>query len=341
MTNNYSVEIIEAQQEIGDIDYSTPGQLLISNLDIDSTLSESTEISLWELAHYSAVEWWLTDYEPCLSSSNLEKIQGYLEGFHHLCEVNDWGKAKKIFFAEFNKLPSLANLLNIWGLYAEEIEMSNRLLGKLDESLDGVLLNSLGNAYFNLGDHEKSFDYHQKCLLIAQEINDIERVGIALGSLGNVCDAISNYRQAIAYHKQRLVIAQNTRNLQEEGSALGGLGNSYKAIGEYQKAIDCHQRHLHIKENVKDLRGEADALGNLGSVYYEIGDYRRAIDYQHKSLELAQKIGYRQAKGNAIGNLGIAYLILAHHQEAIKYIQESLEIARENRNLREEVNALS
>ncbi|GAB4191229.1 MAG: hypothetical protein Fur006_34170 [Coleofasciculaceae cyanobacterium] len=50
----------------------------------------------WRKAHYTAAQMWYRTYEPEPDASNLEQVQGYLEAFHHLCEVEDWEQASKI-----------------------------------------------------------------------------------------------------------------------------------------------------------------------------------------------------------------------------------------------------
>jgi hypothetical protein len=78
---------------------------VLANLNVDSSLAESTKIFLWELSNYSAVEWWLTEYKPKPDAPNLEKVRGYLEAFHHLCEVEDWEKASDNPFQSLIRLP--------------------------------------------------------------------------------------------------------------------------------------------------------------------------------------------------------------------------------------------
>ena len=89
---------------------------------------------------YRAVIQWLTDYKPKSDSTNLEKVRGYLEAFHHLCAVEDWERASKILFIRLNT-PTNEELhaqLDTWGYYSEQIDLYSRIVGKLSPSLDTI-----------------------------------------------------------------------------------------------------------------------------------------------------------------------------------------------------------
>ena len=77
-----------------------PSELILAELGINSPYL--SELPLNKLDHYIAVINWLTDYKPRPDDSNLEKVLGYLEAFHHLCEVEAWEQASKILFIRLN-----------------------------------------------------------------------------------------------------------------------------------------------------------------------------------------------------------------------------------------------
>ena len=55
------------------------------------------EIPLEKIPHYTAVEYFLTvEDEPTADATNSEKVKRYREAFYHLCEVQDWHRAKQI-----------------------------------------------------------------------------------------------------------------------------------------------------------------------------------------------------------------------------------------------------
>ena len=52
--------------------------------------------------HCRAIINWLTKYQASPSASNLEQIRGYLESFHHLCEIEEWEQAAALISTRLN-----------------------------------------------------------------------------------------------------------------------------------------------------------------------------------------------------------------------------------------------
>ncbi|MBD2087116.1 tetratricopeptide repeat protein [Coleofasciculus sp. FACHB-542] len=285
----------------------------------------------WQDDHYIAAEMWRTAYEPEPDASNLEKVQGYLEAFHHFSEVGFWEEVSQILSIRLD-IPSkeqLHNQLGIWGYYHQQIELYNRMLGKLNDHWNGICYGGLGNAYYFLGNYSQAIEYLQQHLTIAQKIGERKGEGTALGNLGIVYQTIGNYPQVIEYYEQHLTITRQIGDCKGEGTALGNLGSAYYFLGEYPQAIDYYQQSLTIAREIGDCKSEGTALGNLGSVYRTLGNYPQAIDYCQQSLTIAREIGDRKGEGSALGNLGSVYYSLGNYLQAIDYYQQSLTIAQQ------------
>ncbi|HBK64188.1 MAG TPA: hypothetical protein DD000_11870, partial [Cyanobacteria bacterium UBA11166] len=153
MTNNFFEPEVKTQPSLENIDFTQSGELMLTNLGIKMSSPSLDNISPWEFAHYMAVENWLTEYKPQPNANNLEKVRGFLEAFHHLCEVEAWETASKILFSQTN-LPNTKELhkqLGTWGYYREQIELYSRILNKSNPELDCILLHGLGWGYCYLG----------------------------------------------------------------------------------------------------------------------------------------------------------------------------------------------
>ena len=123
------------------------------------------EVPIEKLVHYTAVEYFLTiQDEPSSDATNLEKVNRYLESFHHLCEVKDWEKAKIILSIQLDT-PTQEELhiqLGTWGYYNEQINYCSKLLDKLDDITNTVCLNDIGNAYQSLSNLSKSLEFYER-----------------------------------------------------------------------------------------------------------------------------------------------------------------------------------
>lgn len=331
MTSNFVEVEVNNKRSIEGVDFTTPDRLVVANLNIDSSLVELTEISLWELSNYSAVEWWLTDYKFKVDDTNLEKVRGYLEAFHHLSEVEDWERAATIFLTELNTATNaeLHGLLGIWGYYHEQFDLYNRLLSKLNLIWDALCLNGLGCVYDSLANYAKAIDSFQAALTIAQEIGDREQELQSLSSLGSVYLAVGDFTKAIKYLQQGLTIAIEIKDRHEESVCFNNLGLTFRRLNNFIKAIMYLEQSLAISREIGNPIGEGNALGNLGLVFCSLTNYAEALEYQQQSLVIAREMGNRPGVGKALGNIGTAYYYLIDYAKAIDYQQQSLAISRE------------
>ena len=302
--------------------FKEPGKLLYASWDINLD-----EVSITQLDHYIAVENFLMDEdEPSPDAENLEKVQDYLEAFHHLYEVEDWKRAiaissLRIFFNE-----ELHNQLFTWGYYTELAELYNKLLNTPSPELNTTFLYGLGNLHYVKGDYRQAIDFYDKCLKESQEIKDSQTVGAALNSMGLSHFWLGDYDKAINYFQQRLVIAWANNDYQGEGAALNNLGIVYSTQGKYRKAIKYQNRSWKILHIIGDRSGEGNALGSLGTSYAGLEDYDKVVECQKKYLAIMQAIEDCRSEGDALGNLGTTLAKLNRNSEALEYSQAALAI---------------
>ncbi|MBD2540731.1 tetratricopeptide repeat protein [Coleofasciculus sp. FACHB-SPT36] len=237
----------------------------------------------WKRTHYRAVVNWLTKYNPKVGATNLEKVRGYLEAFHHLCEVEEWEKASKIIFIHINTVTKneLHKQLNLWGYSYEQAELYERLLSKLTPELDAILWNGLGNSYQSRADYNKAIECFQNRLKIALEIKDRKGEGHALGGIGATYRSLGDYPEALKYFLKTLSIVREVSDYQGEGITLRNLGKVYAVLGDYHKAINFYNSSLVIARKIKDYQGEIVNLRDLGEIYMALGNYPKAFDYYH------------------------------------------------------------
>jgi tetratricopeptide (TPR) repeat protein len=282
----------------------------------------------WQDDHYIAAEMWHTGYEPDPDASNLEKVQGYLEAFHHLCEVGDWEQASQILSIRLD-IPTneeLHNQLGIWGYYLQQIQLYSTILGKLNDAWNCICYSGLGNAYKSLGDYPQAIGYHQQSLRTARKICNRKDEGTALGNLGNVYYSLGDYPQAIGYHQQSLTIFREIGDRYGEGTSLGNLGNAYDSLGNYPQAIEYHQQHLTIAREIGDRYGEGSAVGNLAVTLFQLEQYSEALENLQAALNIFREIGYRSFEAITLNNLAKLYLKLGDRALAIEYWDKALEI---------------
>ena len=279
--------------------------------------------------HREAARLWLQEYEVDANAENLVKVRGYLEAFYHYCEIEAWEDAGNILAIEMDTPTQepLGDQLDTWGYYRQKIDLYHQLLGKLDD-WQSILLTGLGNAYFHLGEYQKTIHYNQQGLEVSRAINNSRGESVALGSLGNVYHRLGNYPQAINHIQQHLVIAEEIGDHRGEAIGLSNLGNVYCTLREHQQALRYYHQSVIIDREIGSRKGEGIALGNLGNVYRNIGEYHQAIEYYQQSVIINREIGNRHGEGTSLGNLGHTYSLLGDHHQSLDYYQQYLDIAK-------------
>ena len=198
-----------------------------------------------------------------------------------------------------------------------------------DKHGEGKAFESLGNAYFSLGDFKKAIEYHNLHLKIAKEVGDKHGEGGAYGNLGNAYNRLGDFKAGREYHNLHLKIAKEVGDKYGEGNAYGNLGNAYGSLGDFKKAIEYHNLHLKIAKEVGHKHGKGVAYGNLGNAYHSLGDFKRALEYHNLILKIAKEAGNKHGEGGAYGSLGNDYHSLGDFKQAIEYYNLHLKIAKE------------
>ncbi len=302
-------------------------------------------IPKWKRTQYRAVINWLTKYKPAIDASNLDQVRGYLEAFHHLCEVEAWNQALKILVINIThpENEQLHNQLFTWGYYRNLLELYKIFLehlANIHPYYQTIFLYGMGKVYYAQGYLEKAIEYYQQALELARTLPDCQHESAILNSLGLVYLYLRNHFQSINYTWQSLVIAWKNHNYQGQAIALNSLGLVFCQKGKYSKAIKYMQESLRILRQSYNPSLEGRVLGSLAQAYGGLENYEKAIEYQQQHLTLMQTTQDRAGEGEALFNLATTLAICKRDSEALKCFQECLEICREIGNRLTEVYVL-
>jgi hypothetical protein len=108
------------------------GAIILAHLGLVAENGQQEVISPTQRAHYRATKNWLTQYRPVDREGNLSRVRGFLEAFHHLCEVEAWEKATELLLLRIHSINqqlqgSLTDPLHLqlgrWGHYRTQIQL--------------------------------------------------------------------------------------------------------------------------------------------------------------------------------------------------------------------------
>jgi tetratricopeptide (TPR) repeat protein len=309
----------------------TARQQLYSALAIDF---DSIPINL--LDKYNAIAYFLTLADEIVDeANNLEKVDPYLHVFKDLCEASAWDKAAQVV-SFCPKFIELHEQLRIWGYYREQIELYQKLLGKVSSEQDLVYLHGLGLVFYNLSDFEQSLDYYQQQLELARLVNNRQAEAQAISGLGEIEAVKQNYSEAIALFQQQLDIARDICDRKQEGYALNSLGYAFYLMGlnqskqnHQQKGLNYLEKALEISRKLNNQEMESFCLNNISHVYLNLGQYDQSLICMLRQLDISERTNDRLSKSSALELLSQCYTMLKQPDKALKSSQEALIVIRE------------
>ncbi|XP_019632995.1 PREDICTED: uncharacterized protein LOC109476499 [Branchiostoma belcheri] len=209
------------------------------------------------------------------------------------------------------------------------------------------LMNTLGIAFQDLGDHRKAAVYFEGSLNLDRKLSELlgwssegskRLIATGLHNLALAVMDLREYAKAVNYLEESLEMRQSVYGTiahHDIALSLHNLGIAWAKLGDYRKAISYFEQALQMRESIyqtKEHPSITRSYDRLGSTYRKLGDHRQAINYHEKSLKM-KRIIYGQATvhpdiAESIDSLGHVCSDLGDHRKAISYYQLALQMER-------------
>lgn len=175
-----------------------PSNVILKKLEIDLTFISKIKSPV-KRSQYRAVINWFTIYHTEEKSNNLDIVRGWLEAFHHLCELEEWEKATLLLCSRLETATreEFHDQLDIWGYHIELSSIYSRVVDQIPPEFKALILNGLGRLWTNRGDYEKAIAFHKQSLEIDEKLGQMQGVGASLGNLGVIYYSTGDYKSAI------------------------------------------------------------------------------------------------------------------------------------------------
>jgi len=168
---------------------------------------------------------------------------------------------------------------------------------------------------------QKSFEYGQKGIALAQQTGYTKGLAVCFNSVGDVYYQESGYDSARVQYDKALVqwkILADSKDIQvlkdaKQGIALVMLNKAriYVELFDKAKALDYYLKSLKLYEEVNDKKNKALVVTAIADNIYMDADYMRTLDYYFKSLKLYEEMNDKQNVGRAWVNIGWSYMNLS------------------------------
>lgn len=205
---------------------------------------------------------------------------------------------------------------------------------------DKVLMayEQLAGFFQESADYKTGIYFYEKCLDIAESMDDLPMQGNANLNLGLTHDSMGDLAAAIKFHERHLQLATEMADEERLQAANHQLVEAYRRFAEVHEkksddseAVALYKKCLTAAADAKDLRSEGLATYRLGLACAASGDKTASIEYQQRYLDICKRTSDMLGEGSACAALAHSFRDLKETVLAIRYLEKYLNIATRNK----------
>jgi predicted ATPase len=197
------------------------------------------------------------------------------------------------------------------GDYPRSLEWIQRGLDALGERKTAEMsemLNTAGLIYSRQGDFANALLYAQRCLQIAENLDDLSAQARAYNLLGHVTHLRGDSGQAVEHFQRALALYQQANDIKGQALAHNQIANASLPLGRWQEAAHHYTLARAIFEQIGDVYNRAFADNNLGWIATNQGRLDDAVYHYQQGLATLEQIGGSPyVLGAFHNNLGATY----------------------------------
>lgn len=191
------------------------------------------------------------------------------------------------------------------------------------------LLRKIGGAYYRLNQYDKAWDYAERSLKSATELNHPEIIGNAHTLFANIHNSREEFAPAEAALQKALACFEQINLLTSQAPVWNDLANNYRDWGKFEQAEAAFDRALAIQQQTNNQRSRAITLVNQANLFFSRSDYVRARTQYQQSYELLMELKLPHFALVALGNIGVVERHLGNAEQAEAVLQRTLKLLAE------------
>jgi tetratricopeptide (TPR) repeat protein len=227
------------------------------------------------------------------------------------------------------------SLFGLWqarGHLSEGRRWYARLLERADNTPTRELCRCFygaGTLAYHQGDFQAARSLLERCIEVAQAIDDEGRICGAYEVWGNIAYRQGDYTEARTLYEKTLSLARRRGSALQVASALGNLANVAQSTGDFATSRALNEESLQIRREQEDQFGEGRTLHNLANLAHSQGHLEEARTYYEQAIALKRMLAdHYSLVSSLIGIAGVA-IDQGDYIAAVAYTRESLNLARE------------
>lgn len=191
------------------------------------------------------------------------------------------------------------------------------------------MLSSLGAAYGDRGDYERSRDHLMEALAIRRNIGDPVPMAHTLNNLAQTQRRCGETDTAIQLFTEAQQLFRTAKDGYGLGSCLTNLGEALIELGDLPSAARSLTEAMAIHHTSGDRYGEVMALDSLGRCYHEQGMLKDALHALNSALAGRRELGDRHGEAYTRWRLGDVRASLREPAAAAAHWHAALRIFEE------------
>lgn len=200
-----------------------------------------------------------------------------------------------------------------------------------DRTAEARMLSSLGAAYGDRGDYQRSRDHLMEALAIRRNIGDPVPMAHTLNNLAQTQRRCGETDTAIQLFTEAQELFRTAKDGYGLGSCLTNLGEALIELGDLPSAARSLTEAMAIHHSSGDRYGEVMALDSLGRCYHEQGMLKDALHALHSALAGRRELGDRHGEAYTRWRLGDVRASLREPAAAAAHWHAALRIFEELR----------
>ena len=229
-------------------------------------------------------------------------------------------------------LKSISVVHHDLGDFERSLEYLNRALDIAetigDLRIAAETLAELGDAYHHLGQYDRAIEHDRRGLNLAEQIGDLIIAQCCLSQIGVVAYEKGDYETAIRNQERTLALCERTGDKKDIAAVLANLGLIHFDLGEFDKALTYHMRALRIIESTGNIGRIGSCMTHIGTVHHAKGEFDEALSYFERSLTVAEELGNKPVTAAQFQRIGMVHADRGNHGKALESLERSLELAK-------------
>lgn len=199
---------------------------------------------------------------------------------------------------------------------------------------------SMGIAYYYLGNYQKCIDFFIDSKDMMEELGDQSGVADALNNIAAVYQDLEEYKKSHQYFMQSMELDSILENKAGVALSQNNIGNNYIYLSDFKQAeYYLSKAEVYFKEDPKEEKMLASNYLKQAQVQMKQDNFDAALPFLLKTIPIFEKLDAQQYLAEANISIGKCYLSLNKIQKSIPHLEKGEQIANEIEAVIEKNNA--